>query len=401
MELKNGYKQTEVGVIPEDWEVMNLGSFAAVSSGGTPSRKNQLFWNGNIPWVTTSKIDFNLIEEADEFITEDGVNNSAAKIYKSGTLLMAMYGQGKTRGKVAILGIDATTNQACAAISLNHDVVKDYIFYNLSGRYDEIRALSNTGNQENLNGLLIKKIPIPLPPTREEQTAIATALSDTDTLISRLEALIAKKRAIKQGAMQQLLKPKEGWEVKTLGEILEKIVGGGTPSRTNSKYWGGTIPWVTVKDFATYNPSCTQEYITKEGLINSASNLIPSGTLITSTRMALGRAVIYEVDVSVNQDLKAIFPKKDISTLFLYYWFQFNSELIESLGSGSTVMGISLPDLKQIEFSKPLKPEQTRIAQILSDMDAEIAGLEQKLAKYKQVKQGMMQELLTGKTRLV
>ena len=106
--------------------------------------------------------------------------------------------------------------------------------------------------------------------------------------------------------------PKD-WEVKSFGDLTEKIIGGGTPSRSNSIFWGNEIPWVTVKDFATFNRCQTQEYITKEGLKNSASHLIPKGIIITSTRMALGKAVIYNIDVSINQDLKAIFPKKFIA----------------------------------------------------------------------------------------
>jgi type I restriction enzyme, S subunit len=220
-------------------------------------------------------------------------------------------------------------------------------------------------------------------------------------LISGIEKLIAKKRDIKQGAMQKLLSPTEGWAVKEFGELTEQIVGGGTPSRINPLFWGNEIPWVTVKDFATFNPIQTQEYITKEGLKNSASHLIPKGIIITSTRMALGKAVIYEVDVSINQDLKAIFLKKNVDTKFFFYWFQFNSKFIADLGSGSTVMGLSLPDLRKIKVALPPLEEQTRIATILSDMDAEIATLENKLEKYRAVKAGMMQNLLTGRIRLV
>ena len=117
--------------------------------------------------------------------------------------------------------------------------------------------------------------------------------------------------------------------------------------------------------------------------------------------MALGKAVTFEVDVSINQDLKAIFPAKDIDTIFLYYWFQFNEARIANMGSGSTVMGLSLGELRSISFSKPPLPEQTAIATILSDMDAEITALETKLTKARQLKQGMMQELLTGRIRLV
>jgi len=115
-QLPDGYKQTEIGIIPEDWEVKALGEIAEVGSGGTPNRSNLSYWNGNIPWITTSEIDFSEITQGDEFITALGLANSSAKKYPKNTLLMAMYGQGKTRGKIAILGIEATINQACAAI---------------------------------------------------------------------------------------------------------------------------------------------------------------------------------------------------------------------------------------------------------------------------------------------
>jgi type I restriction enzyme S subunit len=184
------------------------------------------------------------------------------------------------------------------------------------------------------------------------------------------------------------------WEVKKLGEIVDKIIGGGTPSRSNKEFWGNEIPWVTVKDFATFNPNFTQEFITKKGLENSASHLIPKKTLITSTRMGLGKAVVYNVDVSINQDLKAIFPSKNLDTKYLYYWFQKNSEIIERLGSGSTVMGISLIELKNIQFVLPTLTEQTLIATALSDTDALISSLEKLIAKKRNIKQGAMQKCL-------
>jgi len=123
--------------------------------------------------------------------------------------------------------------------------------------------------------------------------------------------------------------------------------------------------------------------------------------LIVSTRMALGKAVIFDVDVCINQDLKAIHFRQDVDPSFMYFWFQLNEARIVGLGSGSTVMGISLPELKRIQLQIPEHAEQTAIATILSDMDAEIAAVEAKLVKARGVKQGMMQELLTGRIRLV
>lgn len=189
----------------------------------------------------------------------------------------------------------------------------------------------------------------------------------------------------------------EDWEFKMFGELTEKIIGGGTPSRLNPKFWGNEIPWVTVKDITTFNAIQTQEYITREGLKKSASHLIPKGVIITSTRMALGKAVIYDVDVCINQDLKAIFTSKKIITKYLYFWFQLFSKDIENLGNGSTVMGISLSDLKKIMIKVPPIPEQQAIAEVLSDTDNLIQALEKQIAKKRLIKLGVMQELLTPK----
>jgi len=194
----------------------------------------------------------------------------------------------------------------------------------------------------------------------------------------------------------------EDWEVSGFGDSVEKIVGGGTPSRANPLYWGEGIPWATVKDFSTFDTKKTQESITLHGLKNSSSNFIPKGTVITSTRMAVGKAVVYDIDVAINQDLKAIYPKHNLDTGYLYYWFQHNGGILEEMGSGSTVMGLSLIDLRGVLFLRPgSKQEQRAIIEVLTNMDKELKSLQARLTKTKSIKQGMMQELLTGKTRLL
>ena len=237
---------------------------------------------------------------------------------------------------------------------------------------------------------------------------MSTFIVQHHSLISSLQKLIEKKKAIKQGAMQELLTGKKRlpgfsgkWTNTTLGRCFSKIVGGGTPSRAISEFWNGEIPWATVKDFATFNPYKTQEYISEAGLNNSSTHLIPKGTLITSTRMGIGKIVIYYVDVAINQDLKALFISDDVSKEYIYHLFGMVGKIIESLGNGSTVKGIRIEQLKNLSIVLPKKNEQQAIAQVLSDMDSEIEQLEKKLAKYQQIKQGMMQELLTGRIRLV
>ena len=257
MAVNKEYKQTDIGAIPSDWELKQLGSIAEVSAGGTPSRGVPEYWNGGIPWVTTTEVDFGRIRATSQHISALGLKSSAAKLLNPGTILLALYGQGKTRGKVAILDIEATSNQACAAIVLSETVSRPFVFSYLASRYDFIRGLSNTGNQENLNGVIVKSIPIPLPPTLAEQEAIAGALSDADAWIESLEQLIAKKRQIKQGAMQELLTGKRRlpgfsgkWEKKRLGDLGSFLKGNGVrKNEANS----GDIPCVRYGEIYTHH----------------------------------------------------------------------------------------------------------------------------------------------------
>lgn len=175
-----------------------LGDIANISSGGTPSRSNPAYWNGNIPWVKTTQIQNCIINktDVDEWITDEGLKKSSAKMISAGTILMAMYGQGKTRGQVSILNFDATINQACAAIDLKNGICRDFVYQSLLASYSRIRNMSNTGGQENLSAGLIKEIPITLPPL-PEQKAIANLLSTWDEAIEKTERLIqAKERRL-------------------------------------------------------------------------------------------------------------------------------------------------------------------------------------------------------------
>jgi len=212
------------------WVEKRLGEVAEISSGGTPNRANPFYWNGAIPWISTSLIDFNIIHEASEKITQEGLDNSSAKMFPKGSILMAMYGQGKTRGKVAILGIEATTNQACAAIKVTDSVLAPFfLFQNLSKRYDEIRGLSNQGGQENLSGGIIKEITLSFPSISEQQK-IASFLTSIDARISTQNKIIQQLESLMKGLSDKIFtqklrfKDESGeefgdWEEKKLGEI--------------------------------------------------------------------------------------------------------------------------------------------------------------------------------------
>lgn len=187
-----------------EWIEAPLGDLFDTSSGGTPDRSKREYWNGDIPWVTTSLVDFNLITKADEFISEAGLDNSSAKVFTKGTVLIAMYGQGITRGKVAMLGIPAATNQACAAILPNDDINHSFTFVSLCGRYEELRKLSNSGGQENLSQALIRGLPFRYPKDAEEQVRIVECFSEIDALIVGEVGKLHALKLHKDGLMQQL-----------------------------------------------------------------------------------------------------------------------------------------------------------------------------------------------------
>lgn len=186
------------------WEMAPLVELFETMTGGTPDRTNKEYWGGTVPWITTSLVDFNLISNAEQFITEAGLKDSSAKMFPRGTVLVALYGQGKTRGKVGILDIEASTNQACAAILPTPGFDPMFTFLSLSGRYDELRSLSNAGGQKNLSQGLIRELPFHYPADPAERETIAKCLSALDTRITAQAKKLGALRSHKRGLMQQL-----------------------------------------------------------------------------------------------------------------------------------------------------------------------------------------------------
>ena len=187
----------------EHWAETNIGKIATVSSGGTPSRSKAEYWGGSIPWVTTGAINFDVITEPSEMITEVGLKNSSARIFPQNTILMAMYGQGATRGRVALLGFPAAINQACAAPQVGTSVLPKLLFFQLASRYEEIRGIGHGGNQTNLNAALIRAIKIHLPPL-PEQRRIVEILDEADAAVRTTEALIVAKLKYKRAWAERL-----------------------------------------------------------------------------------------------------------------------------------------------------------------------------------------------------
>ena len=396
------------------WNISTIGEISSISSGGTPSRAKAEYWNGDISWISTTLINFNTIKIANEYITKSGLQNSSTKIFPKNTILMAMYGQGKTRGKVAILGIEAAINQACAAITLKEGMNANFVFQNLAARYDEIRKISNQGGQENLSAALIKKILFSYPDINSgEQQKIAACLSSLDDLITAQTQKIDALKAHKKGLMQQLF-PAEGetvpklrfreflgageWEEKRLADVCVKIMDGthfSPKSKTgpylyltsknirNNQIDLSEVSYISAEEHKNIYKRCPVKIydvlLTKDGSNtgNCALNNINSEfSLLSSVAVLRGNSVL------LNQN-------------FLYQTIlseEFQKRIRESI-AGQAITRITLEKIQRYSISLPCIQEQKCITACLSSLDNVITFQTQKLDALKTHKKGLMQQL--------
>ena len=193
----------------------------------------------------------------------------------------------------------------------------------------------------------------------------------------------------------------KGWVCTPLTEAIDKIVGGGTPSKAVSSYYEGEIPWMTVKDMNKFRPIDTMDHISQEGVNNSSTNVIPAGTPIIATRMSLGKIVRANFDSAINQDLKAIFLNNEINDYYFEYWYRSMAPIIESIGTGTTVKGIKLTQLHALDFMLPPLPEQKRIVEKLDSLLAQVDTIQQRLNNLpdiiKRFRQSVLAAAVSGK----
>ena len=202
MEIPQGYKWTELGVIPEEWEVKQISEFTSIVTGGTPNTLHAEYWGGDILWMNSGELNYKFIYNVVGRVTCLGLQNSSTHILPAQCVLIGLAGQGKTRGTAAYNYVSLCTNQSIAAILPNDTYNSLYLYYVIDSLYDYLRLLSSgDGGRGGLNKKLLNALYIRFPHSKSEQTAIAEALSDVDALIAGLDKKIEKKRLIKQGAM--------------------------------------------------------------------------------------------------------------------------------------------------------------------------------------------------------
>lgn len=293
----------------------------------------------------------------------------------------------------------------------NESVLPAYLSYYFHSEHFKrrIREVAVGQTMASLNTRILEGLRVAFPPL-PEQRAVVDVLSDVDGLLQALETLTAKKQAVKRAAMQRLLSGKtrlpgfDGkWRTASLQEVAE-ITSGATPDTMNAAYWNGTVPWCTPTDITSTRGkylTATNRNITTAGLASCPASLLPAGALLLCTRATIGEVKIATFAVCTNQGFKSLTPKDCVSSEFLYYLLVTLKPRLARLATGSTFGEIGKRDIASIEVALPPREEQCAIADVLSDVDAEIAALEQRLDKTRAVKRGMMQQLLTGRLRLV
>lgn len=427
--IETRFKDTEIGLIPEDWEVTNIGSQCSLFGriGFRGYTKNDLVDKGfgAITFSPSDIHDFHLDYSDCDYISFFKYEESPEiKVFNGDIIFCKTASIGKC-ALVEGLKEKATINPqfvVLKSIKCNNRL----LFYVLVDKRFQDRILSITGGSTipTMSQEKLKLQKFACPSTLEEQAAIASALSDVDELLRELGELIEKKKAIKMGMMQELLtveavpgkegafRPKrrlegfEGdWKSYSFKELHKYASEGGTPDTSVSSYYqGGNIPFVKIEDTVNkYITSC-KSFITEEGLAHSSAWMIPVNSVIFTNGATIGNVAINKIPVSTKQGILGIVPREIFDSEFLYYYLSSNLFLkeVHSRETVGTFAIITIGKMNEISVVFPsIKAEQTAIAEVLSDMDAEIAALEAKRAKYEQVKNGMMQELLTGKIRLV
>jgi len=382
--------QTEIGLLPEDWDVKFIKDVSDIVVGGDVNFSK--FSN-----VQDLKYRYPIFSNT---VSNRGLYGYSSS-YKVDANSITVIGRGVGIGKSFSRNGKYTAIGRLIVLDLSSNLLNNVFLSNYINSYLEI--YDESGGIPQLTGISLGRYQVPLPPL-PEQEAIAEALSDADAWIESLEQLIAKKRLIKQGAMQELLTPKEDWEVKKLGEVADFFKGKGLPKSELSD--SGGFKCIHYGELFTKYKELVGQIHSKtnynDNTILSKTNDVLMPTSDVTPRGLATASCIKEEGVILGGDILIVRFKSIIDGLFFSYFITNNKEEVLKYVSGSTVYHLYGSELSNLNFSFPKSlTEQIRIARILSDMDAELEALEGKLGKARKVKQGMMQELLTGRVRLV
>lgn len=415
------FKQTEIGLIPEEWEVRKLGSIFKFIPNNTISRENLVNLGtvmnvhyGDILIKYGSILD---IKNNDiPFINDSVISNSKFNEFaKDGDILIADTAEDEMVCKATELYNIENRKLVSGLHTMWIRPIIEFkpkylgYFFNSTFYHNQILPLIQGTKVCSVSKGAIKDTCISIP-LENEQNKIASALTSIDNLLLSLDKQIEKKRLIKQGAMQELLTGKKRlpgftgeWVERRLGEISE-MNSGGTPSVNVKEYYGYGIPFLSISDMSWQGKYLrqTEKSITYLGLKNSSARIVPSGTILYAMYASIGKCSIANIELAISQAILGIKVNKEVlNNIYLYYYLSFIENKAKEIGQQGTQSNLSKQIVEKFKIQLPTIKEQQTIATILSSIDKEIESLEGKKTKYEKIKQGMMQQLLTGKIRLI
>lgn len=405
--------------IPDEWEIRHLDDFGNIVSGGTPSTAVSEYWNGVISWCTPTDItrtDGVTISETEKTITNEGLKNSAAVVLPIGSLLLC------TRATIGDSKINATpmaTNQGFKNIIPFKGTCVRYLYYLLQTKKREMLEKATASTFAEISKSALCEIALQTP-QKKEQEKIAEVLSDIDDLIGDLKKLIIKKKNMQQGTMQLLVTGKKrlsgfsgDWKMTTLDKLCKLVT-----KQTGFDYSAeikpslvtapqiGTVPFIQNKDFEGFDTNYnTDFYIPYDVAEKYPKILLNEICLLISISGRIGNVAVFDNKQTAFAGgavgIAKLYDPEIAKWCMLYLSGKEGQEQIFSNEKVGAQHNLTVADVRKLEIKLPEKPEREAIISLLLDMDNEIKLLEEKLKKYKKMKQGMMEELLTGKVRLV
>jgi len=402
---------------PKAWRRARIEEIAEVTTGGTPRRDRSDYWGGEIPWMSSGEVNLRYVREVQGRITDLGLAESNARWLKPGTVMMALAGQGKTRGKVALLETPVTCNQSLAGIAPQDDVDPRFLFQQLESMYSAIRMINGDNIRSGLNLGLIRAIQVVLPPF-PEQKKIAAILSSVDDAIHATQAVIEQTRRVKEGLLQDLLtkgightrfKQTEigeipiGWRTASVAKVTSDIVDyrGKTPP-----YSDHGVPVISQEDIQSTGLRPSTKWVSPK----TASQWVHRGTLepgdvVFRMERFVGEVVQVPDDQSyvVTRGVLALRPDPKVMRKDFMFWQFFHKKRRgdwEKHGHATTVPRMYKPDLLGDLLAVPPLAEQAEIAGVMNQVQEAIESNRADLVRLSATKEGLLHDLLTGKVRV-
>lgn len=403
-------------ILPEGWRTDCLGDVSSIVTGGTPNRNTPEYWGGAIPWMSSGEINHRIVRRVEEHITELGMANSNARMLPPDTVMMALNGQGKTRGKVALLGIETTCNQSLAGIIANTDrLLPHFLFYYLDSQYQAIRHITGDDARNGLNLGILRSLTIPVPPL-DEQRRIVEVLRSVDEAISANEDAAQQRDKIRRGLNSLFLRGighsefqwsdlgeiPASWQVRTMSEVCSNV-GVGIASSATHAYVASGVPMLRNQNIRNGHIDLTDLlFVTEDYDFSYRTKRVRAGDVITMRTGYPGRSAVIPKELDGSQTFTTLIsrPRQDIiDPHFLCEWINSVPGTVEvrKRQAGGAQQNLNAGSLKQLPVPLPPLEEQRKIAAIFRHFPTEDDTL---IANLRSTRTLLQSDLLTGQVRL-